>query len=765
MPKHIRAAIGAAILTFIAGFGVMSVLYITGSWPAGVRGLYSFKSATYGDALLIPLLIAILVNTYLSLPRRGHDRQILLIAAIPGICIGVIIQWLWLHSSHPALNWTLPDPHTFNYAGWYHAAFLTVICGFLSSILIGILVDLRGLTRTNQSDFYRLARSPWVVILAASAVTFVILLYEDNATSAHAPLTAGTFVSIFISVFLVILLSGLFLSRFALMLGRNLYVGTVGAVGVAACAILIPKYGFAWYELGLAVLIAISGSVMTRSDVKPALVGLSMCAMFGYVMLALTLPRYRSSLTYVGDILVLTILAASVPIAQARSGRQLWSWLKCAIAPEVVAICYLVTRWFFQSGGRGVSIGVGAVLGALVLGIANHVKRDFAAITRAERRPGNDEIRMRQLWLRSWGHFLGLIIAGVPIVAYFTVTGPTGGVSPSHNSTVADFRLVLVSSSASLVCVVAAVVVVLSTSQGRRLIRRRRFEDVGGPIRSGRRYLSQLLVLVGVALQGTVCIAVVVKHFTYAHLPVTVISAVISLLLALWILESVIANMRFLQGQPTDMFTRIAGLLVASNAGIVSFYVMTFGIISSNHGPLPLSTAAQSLILLLQVVILCTLTSVVALGSAPTPSRNTQYPEYFGVLQDEFLASALVILAGLLPIYVWSELGLSVHSALNVFGYCVPLLVPFGLLFYMAIEENRKHLRAEASRTNALSASDLSAEAAGRRKLIEPLSVHVKFQNLFALILVIFTVVPLATLANRDNPVTEYWNVVRQTLF
>jgi hypothetical protein len=171
------------------------------------------------------------------------------------------------------------------------------------------------------------------------------------------------------------------------------------------------------------------------------------------------------------------------------------------------------------------------------------------------------------------------------------------------------------------------------------------------------------------------------------------------------------------------------------------------------------------LILLLQVVILCTLTSVVALGSAPTPSRNTQYPEYFGVLQDEFLASALVILAGLLPIYVWSELGLSVHSALNVFGYCVPLLVPFGLLFYMAIEENRKHLRAEASRTNALSASDLSAEAAGRRKLIEPLSVHVKFQNLFALILVIFTVVPLATLANRDNPVTEYWNVVRQTLF
>jgi hypothetical protein len=83
----------------------------------------------------------------------------------------------------------------------------------------------------------------------------------------------------------------------------------------------------------------------------------------------------------------------------------------------------------------------------------------------------------------------------------------------------------------------------------------------------------------------------------------------------------------------------------------------------------------------------------------------------------------------------------------------------------MAIEENRKHLRAETLRTSALSASDLSAEAVGRRDLIGPLSAHIKFQNLFALILVIFTVVPLATLVNRDNPVTEYWTVARQTLF
>jgi hypothetical protein len=135
------------------------------------------------------------------------------------------------------------------------------------------------------------------------------------------------------------------------------------------------------------------------------------------------------------------------------------------------------------------------------------------------------------------------------------------------------------------------------------------------------------------------------------------------------------------------------------------------------------------------------------------------------VVQDELLVIALVILAGILPVYVWSKLSLSINSMLDAFGYCVPLLVPFGLLFYMAIEENRKHLGAEIASTSALSVYDTSMAATGRRELIKPLAAHIRFQNLFALILVVLSVVPLLTLANRDNPVTEYWQVLRQSFW
>ncbi len=766
MPKHIRIALLAASITFVVGFGAMFLLYRTGSWPAGLRGLYSYKSATYGDGLLVPLLIAILINTYLSLPHYYRDARTLIFAAVPGIFIGAISQWLWLQNPNPSLNWTLPTPHTFNYAGWYHAGFLIMVSGFISSLTIGILVGFRRLARQSPSDFHRMATSPWVTILAADVVSFLALLSADNRSSASSSSRTETFAVIFIALALIVLLAGLIVGRPILILSRNLYVGAIGAIGVAVLLMSVTKYGLQWYEIGLALLIAMSGSIMTRSDVGPFLVALSMCASFSWVLLALALPHYRSSLTYAIDIVLLGAVAVSVPVVQARSTKQLWSWLKCAFAPELVVICYLITRWFFRSGTQGVSVGVGALLGALTIGVANHVKRDFAVITHTERlQPPSDEIRTRQLWFRSWGHFAGLAVASVPIVAYFTITGPDSTSVPPHDRTAASFRLVLIGTAVGLGCVVVATAVILSAVQAGKLMRRKRFENVGGPALGYRRYFSQSLLILGATLQFVVYIYAITRNFTSSSPLTSAIAALISALLTLWVFESIIANTCSLQGWRSSMFPRVVSCLVALNAGACCFYVIRFGIISVDGKPLALPIATRSLLLLFQIVILSILTSIIVLTSKPAPHRNTQYPEYFGVVQDELLVIALVILAGILPVYVWSKLSLSINSMLDAFGYCVPLLVPFGLLFYMAIEENRKHLGAEIASTSALSVYDTSMAATGRRELIKPLAAHIRFQNLFALILVVLSVVPLLTLANRDNPVTEYWQVLRQSFW
>jgi hypothetical protein len=763
--RYIYVALLAAFATFIAGFGAMSLLYFAGSWPAGLRGLYSFKSATYGDALLIPLMVGILVRTYLLLQNSDDDRVFLLYWAIPGVAIGIFTQWLWLRNPHPALNWTLPAPHTFNIAGWYHAAFLTLISGLLSSLTIGILVGLRRLRRRNASDYRRIATSPWVVVVAASAAEFLVLLNADNTGSNSSSSGPGTFAVACAAVFLVVLVAALILGRPALELSRNLYVGAVGAIGMTTCIESIVKYDFALYEIGLAILIAVSGSIMIRSAVAIPLVTLSIWATFGWVMLTLSLRHTHYPLRYISEVVVLIIVAVSIPLAQARKWPQFWSWLKCALAPEVVIICYLLTRWFFQSGTGGVSNGVGWLLAALTLGIANHVKRDFAAITHAERmeHQGN-EARTRQLWVRSWTHFTCLALAGVPVVAYFTVAGPYGSAALSHATTVTGFRAIFIVVSVSLGCAIIATVIVLSNSQGRRLARRARFEDVGEPIHNGWSQLSRTLIISGSVLQCTVCVYVIASNLTSAYLLASVLSALISVLFGLWVHESFMANTCSLQGRRGHRISRLIGLLVALSAGLTCLYVMRFGVISGNHGPLALSVASRSLLLLFQVAVMCVLASIVVLASDASPRRNTEYPEYFGVLQDEFLVTALVILTGVLPVYVWSQLGLSVHSVLDVLGYCVPLLVPFGLLFYMAIEENRKHLKAETAVTEALTSSDVSPEAVARRHLLRPLTVHIRFQNMFALVLVILSIVPLLTLFNRDNPVTEYWQVLRQSL-
>ncbi len=44
---------------------------------------------------------------------------------VAGICgfIGMVIQAEWLISDSTVLNWTIPQQHYFNLAGWYHSIF------------------------------------------------------------------------------------------------------------------------------------------------------------------------------------------------------------------------------------------------------------------------------------------------------------------------------------------------------------------------------------------------------------------------------------------------------------------------------------------------------------------------------------------------------------------------------------------------------------------------------------------------------------------
>lgn len=165
-------------LVFLFGFGMLNLFSLITEQAEGLRGLYSYRSATVGDGLLLPLLVYALTRSggwHRPWPRG--TRPILLASGAVGVLLGLTTQIVWLVSDTTPLNWTVPAPHTFNGAGIYHAVFLTLMCGLLFVLSAAAWVRLRSASRPKE-----LIRSAGAFGITIPALGFSALLALDNAT-------------------------------------------------------------------------------------------------------------------------------------------------------------------------------------------------------------------------------------------------------------------------------------------------------------------------------------------------------------------------------------------------------------------------------------------------------------------------------------------------------------------------------------------------------------------------------------------------------
>lgn len=193
-----RKAILTALSVFVAGFGVLNVFYLTRSDSPQLRGLYTYWSATLGDGLLLPVAVFSLIRA-LRAPGVKGVRLFATTGAMVGVLSGIGLQYSWLSDPHPALNWTLPAPGHFNAAGWYHAAFLTGMCGLLTGLAAALIKTISADRDT------RLDRAPWIAVAAVVLLVFALLLLVDNVDTASAASSRITLVTLAVAI---VLLSG-----------------------------------------------------------------------------------------------------------------------------------------------------------------------------------------------------------------------------------------------------------------------------------------------------------------------------------------------------------------------------------------------------------------------------------------------------------------------------------------------------------------------------------------------------------------------------
>ncbi|WP_173082084.1 hypothetical protein [Phytohabitans rumicis] len=164
---------GTAVAVCAAGFGALTVFSALRPAPAALPGLFDFASATWGDGLALPIMCGALVYAVRTLPAARRDAPLATAAGLLGGALGMATEAVWLRADSPRLNWTLPQAHHFTVAGWYHAAFLVLVCTGAAALWA------LALHRTAHAG-----RLPWrtkwsLAVAAAAGAAFLALLMVD----------------------------------------------------------------------------------------------------------------------------------------------------------------------------------------------------------------------------------------------------------------------------------------------------------------------------------------------------------------------------------------------------------------------------------------------------------------------------------------------------------------------------------------------------------------------------------------------------------
>lgn len=182
-----RRSWALASATFAAGFGAMNIFYWSQA-PTLERGLYTYWSATLGDAVALPILVMGLSEADARLSKtRQVPPRIGVIGGSIGSVAGLVSQLAWLADSDPDPNWTIPAPHTFTDAGLYHATFTVAAAGLIASLAARVAWSMNARRRSNlpTSDVRKPLMLAGVAILAFTSLA-VADNWENSSHSASA---------------------------------------------------------------------------------------------------------------------------------------------------------------------------------------------------------------------------------------------------------------------------------------------------------------------------------------------------------------------------------------------------------------------------------------------------------------------------------------------------------------------------------------------------------------------------------------------------
>lgn len=687
------------------GYAALWLFWTFGDPPPGLPGLYAFRSATWGDGLLLPLLALCLRVLTLRLRAAGeappHRRGIVTATALTGAALGGAVILSWLLDDRPGLNWTNPRPHHLNAAGTYHAVFLVLACATFAGLTADLVAHLR---RAPAEAVRKALTSSWAAAALACTAGYGYLGYLD-ATRGTA--TTGSTTSLTVmAVAALVVVAGLFL------LGGGLGRACLNTLATAltltlfttAFALAHPQMSALSYAALVSAVLSGLGLTATTDPTSHVSVveALGVCGLFGATTVYVSTTH--------SDKLWMAVVAAFLAVAGAVALR----WLRSNVtrmprqSPVTgaygmaagISACLLLSSMFaawiseragdeYITGGFILTV-VGAVLGGVFF---QYFKSDFTALMDIEgdgegRTPGQQAspaqsraasrvwIRLASYSLAAFSAMLVLSISLAPALGWHP-----GGAEP---------RWQVLWGAAGIAAAVGVLAAKASAAASRPHADWARRQ---APARTD--------TPAWVCACGGVLVTVVVGVGVVREDTVNILALVQAVMLALFATEGMLGNGVWLHVARLTPGSRSAVAAVALAVGVTAYWSLT-GLVRPGGRGAHLGESLFAWLCCALLVFVLVVSTTAAAYVAGGRAYWTDYPPAKSVAQDAFLLSVLWLALGWFPQTVLTHVPASAPERWAAVGTLLAgFMLTFCPPFLWTLENNDTHVCRQRARRGA----------------------------------------------------------------
>ncbi|WP_328492832.1 hypothetical protein OHS59_08890 [Streptomyces sp. NBC_00414] len=680
---------------FLPGFAALWVFWhVAERGRPGLPGLFEFRSATWGDGILLPLLaLCLRVMTERLRPAGGivHRGRTVTAGALTGAAVGVSVIVTWFVEDRPALNWTMQKPHSFTAAGTWHAVFLVAACAFFAWLVTDLALHLR---HSDEAAVRRSLSSSWAAVALACTAGYASFGISDALGSGGSVggttslvMLVGAAVLVGCAMFFV---PGGFHPRYVDVLLTSSIL-TVCLIVFVDARPHVEALTYAALVSAMACAVGLAGTKTVGASIS-AVETLGVCGLFGLVTVFVSTIQsatlwtvFASPLLAVAGAVALRWLRSKVtrPPSQAPITGQYLTGAgiaACLLAASTFG-AWLGERENYEITGGFVLTIVGAVLGGAFF---QYFKSDFEelmavegdpALRSAGRLPGAAQ---RDVATRVWIRLAGFTVAAFSGILVLTISlAPSLGWHAGRAPI--GWRTVAVVAAAAAVCVVLAAGA-LGAAWRTHTEGEPRTVPVRGDAPAWSCAACGLLVCVAAALE--------VRRGGAVNVP----AVVQSIVMALFAAEAICGNGMWLHFTRLRPSSRCALATVVPAVGLSIYWSLTCLIrpegAGAGLGPSLFAWFCAALSVL--ALVASTTAAVYVAGGRP---YQTDYPPLKCAVQDIFLLTILWLALGWAPHTVLTHVPETAPERWAAIGTILAgFMLTFCPPFLWAIESNDTHV-------------------------------------------------------------------------